>query len=130
MAILDEMELIAAKLRVPLQLDPPVVEGSKRSRDSAQQALRATYKVVNLQTRLGMDASVVPTLTLVRVTPSEVYDATNMLMAEMNRIKVHLGINLPREPRPDPRNKTPDDVFAQIMLIIQNLNVMAEAASA
>ena len=129
-AILDEMELIAAKLRVPLQLDPPVVEGSKRSRDSAQQALRATYKVVNLQTRLGMDASVVPTLTLVRVTPSEVYDATNMLMAEMNRIKVHLGINLPREPRPDPRNKTPDDVFAQIMLIIQNLNVMAEAASA
>ncbi len=129
-AILDEMELIAAKLRVPLELDPPVVEGSKRPKDVAQQVLRATYKVINLQMRLGMDASAVPTLTLVRVTPSEVFDATNMLMAEMNRIKVYLGINLPREPRPDPRNKTPVDVFAQVMLIIQNLDVMAKAASA
>ena len=128
--ILDEMELIAAKLRVPLRLDPPVVEGSKRPSDLAQQVLRATYKVVNLQTRLGMDASAVPTLTLVRVTPSEVYDAANILMAEINRIKVHLEINLPREPRPDPRNKRPEDVFSQVMLIIQNLDVMADAASA
>lgn len=129
-AILDEMELIAAKLRVPLKTDAPAVNGTKRPTDVAQQVLRATYKVINLQTRLGMDASAVPTLTLVRVTPSEVYDATNMLMAEMNRIKVHLGINLPREPRPDPRNKRPEDVFAQVMLIIQNLDTMANAASA
>ena len=129
-AIIDEMELIAAKLKVLLQLDPPVVEGTKSPREVVQQVLRATYKVVNLQTRLGMDASAVPTLTLVRVTPSEVYDATNMLMAEMNRIKVHLGINIPREPRPDPRNKTPKDVFVEVMLIIQNLDAMAEAASA
>ena len=127
--ILDEMELIAAKLRVVLQLDLPVVEGAKTSGDVAQQVLRATYKVINLQMRLGMDASAVPTLTLVRVTPSEVYDATNMLMAEMSRIKVHLGINLPREIRPEPRNKRPEDVFAQIMLIIDNLDIMAEAAA-
>ena len=130
LAILDEIELIAAKLRVPLALDPPAVEGVKRSRDLAQQVLRATYKVVNLQSRLGMDASAVPSLTLVRVTPSEVYDATNLLLAEMNRIKVHLEINLPRELRPDQRNKRPEDVFAQIMLIIQNLDLMIEAASA
>ena len=130
LAILDEIELIAAKLRVPLALDPPDVEGVKRSRDLAQQVLRATYKVVNLQSRLGMDASAVPSLTLVRVTPSEVYDATNLLLAEMNRIKVHLEINLPREPRPDQRNKRPEDVFAQIMLIIENLDLMIEAASA
>ncbi len=130
LAILDEIELIAAKLRVPLAIDPPAVEGVKRSRDLAQQVLRATYKVVSLQTRLGMEASTVPSMTLVRVTPSEVYDATNLLLAEMNRIKVHLEINLPREPRPDQRNKRPEDVFAQVMLIIQNLDTMIEAASA
>lgn len=130
LAILDDMELIATKLRVPLELDPPPVNGRKRSSDVAQQVLRATYKVINLQTRLGMDASAVPTLTLVRVTPAEVYDATSMLMAEMNRIKVHLGINLPRQSRPDPRNKRPEDVFAQVMLIIQNLDSMSEAATA
>ena len=129
-AILDDMELIAAKLKVPLQLEPAPVNGRKRSTDVAQQVLRATYKVINLQTRLGMDASAVPTLTLVRVTSAEVYDATSMLMAEMNRIKVHLGINLPRQERPDARNKRPEDVFAQVMLIIQNLDTMSEAATA
>ena len=127
-SIMDELELIAAKLRVPLQLDTPAVEEGKKPTDVAQQVLRATYKVINLQTRLGMDASAVPTLTLVRVTPSEVYDATNMLIAEMNRIKVHLGINVPREPRAEPRNKSPVDVFAKIMLIIHNLDVMVASA--
>ncbi len=125
--ILDEMELIAAKLRVPLEIDIPQVEGTKRSNDVAQQVLRATYKVINLQTRLGMEASGVPDITLVRVTPSEVYDATNMLLAEMARIKFHLDINVPRDERPDPKGTRPNDVFALILLIIDNLDRMIES---
>ena len=126
----DEMELIAAKLKVALALEPPAVEGRKRPKDVAQQVLRATYKVINLQTRLGMDASGVPTLTLVRVTPAEVHEATNILLAELVRIKTHLNINLPRSPRPEPRNKRPNDVFAQVLLIIGNLDRLAKAAAA
>ena len=126
--ILDELELIAAKLRAPLALDAPAVEGRKTPKDVAQQVLRASYKMVNLQTRLGMDASSVPTLTLVRVTPSEVFDATNMLLAEMTRIKHHLNINVRRENRTDPRNKVPTDVFGRILLIIQNLDAMSRSA--
>ena len=106
--ILDELELIAAKLRAPLSLDVPAVEGRKTPKDVAQQVLRASYKMVNLQTRLGMDASSVPNLTLVRVTPSEVYDATNMLLAEMTRIKHHLDINVPRQNRAEPTEQGAD----------------------
>ena len=126
--ILNELELIAAKLRVPLEVTPPSVEGSKSPKDVAQQVLRASYKVVNLQMRLGMDASSVPQLTLVRVTPSEVFDATSMLLAEMTRIKVHLDVNVPRDLQPEPRMKTPTDVFGQILLIIRNLDLMTAAA--
>ena len=126
--VLDELELIAARLRVPLEVDLPVVEGAKKPTDVAQQVLRATYKVINLQNRLGMDASGVPRLTLVRVTPSEVYDATNMLLAEMARIKLYLEINVPRDDRPEARGKKPTDVFALVLLIIQNLDKMSEAA--
>ena len=107
----------------------PTVEGRKMPKDVAQQVLRASYKMVNLQTRLGMDASSVPNLTLVRVTPSEVYDATNMLLAELTRIKHHLDINVPRQNRPDPRNKAPTDVFGQVLLIIENLDRMAQSAA-
>ena len=129
LGIHDEMELIAAKLKVALKLRPPKVEGRKRPKDVAQQVLRATYKVINLQTRLGMDASGVPNMTLVRVTPAEVFEATNVLLAEMVRIKAHLNIKLPRTLRGDPRNKRPTDVFAQVLLIIQNLDVLSEAAA-
>lgn len=127
--VLDEMELIAAKLRLPMQLEMPVIEGTKRPTDVAQQVLRATYKVVNLQTRLGMDASGVPNITLVRVTPSEVYDATNMLLAEMARIKFHLEINVPRDEAPEPRGKKPGDVFALVLLIVRNLDLMSQAVT-
>ena len=124
----DELELIAAKLQVRLRLDGPPVEGRKTVKDVAQQVLRASYKVVNLQVRLGMEASTVPSLTLVRVTPAEVFDATNMLLSELTRIKLHLGINVPREARPEPRLKTPSDVFGRVLLTIHNLDLMIEAA--
>ena len=127
--VLDELELIAAKLRVPLETGVPAVEGSKTATDVAQQVLRAIYKVINLETRLGMDASGVPSLTLVRVTPSEVYDATNMLLAELARIKLHLDINVPRDQGPEPRGKKPVDVFALALLIVRNLDLMSEAAA-
>ena len=124
----DEMELVAAKLKVALELDPPVVNGRKRMKEVAQQVLRATFKVINLQTRLGMDASGVPQITLVRVSPAEVFEATNILLAEMVRIKAHLGIDLPRVEHAPSRNKKPRDAFAQTLLLIRNLDALAKAA--
>ena len=127
--LLDDLALIADRLRAPVNEEAPPVEGRKTPKDVAQQVLRASYKMVNLQTRLGMDASSVPTLTLVRVTPSEVYDATNMLLAETMRVKHHLGIDVLREERAPPRNKQPGDVFAEVLLVIMNLDVLMGAVS-
>ena len=124
----DEMELVAAKLKVALELDPPAVNGRKRMKEVAQQVLRATFKVINLQTRLGMDASGVPQVALVRVSPAQVFEATNILLAEMVRIKAHLGIELPRTEHAPSRNKKPRDVFAQTLLLIKNLDALAKAA--
>ena len=124
----DELELVAAKLKAALELQPPAVDGRKRMKEVAQQVLRATFKVVNLQTRLGMDASGVPQMTLVRVSPAEVFEATNVLLAEMVRIKAHLGVALPRADRAPSRNKRPRDLFAQALLLIRNLDILAQAA--
>ena len=125
--VLEEMELIAAKLGVGLDLELPQVNGRKNSTDVAQQVLRATYKVINLQNQLGMDASGVPTMTLIRVTPSEVYDGTNMLLAEMARIKQHLGINVPYEEASEPRGRRPQDTYQLVLVIIKNLDRMIAA---
>ncbi|MCY4497632.1 MAG: hypothetical protein OXC14_10135 [Rhodospirillaceae bacterium] len=101
-------------------------EGRKRPKDVARQVLRAIYKVINLQTRRGMYASGVPNLTLVRMTPAEVFEATNVLLAETVRIMAHLNITLPHSLWSDPRNKTPNDVFAQVLLLIDNLDVLVK----
>ena len=124
----DEMAPIAARLGVALESEPPVVEGSRESKEVAQQILRATYKVINLQSRLGVDASGVPNMALADVTPSEVFDATNRLLAELVRVKVHLNIQSPRPERPESRNKQPANVFAQVLLVIKNLDIMTKAA--
>ena len=128
MHIHDEMELVAAKLKTTLELDTPSVEGRKRPTEVAQQALRGIFKVINLQTRLGLDASGVPNLTLVRVTPAELYEAVTVMLAEMVRIKAHLGITLPRDERRASRNKRLRDVFAELLLVIRNLDILANAA--
>ena len=124
----DEMELIAAKLGVALESDPLMVESKKEPKEIAQQILRATYKAINLQSRLGMDASSVPNPTLVQVTPAEVFDSTNILLAEMARVKVHLNIRSPPAQRRESRNKQPKDVFAQVLLVIKNLDILTKAA--
>ena len=89
MTVIDELNLIATKLQVVLDAETPAVDGPKRSTDVAQQLLRAVYKAVSLQGRLGMEPSAVPTLTMVRVTPTETFDMVGLLWAEMARIKWH-----------------------------------------
>ena len=126
--ILEELGLIASELGISLDLELPEVAEEKRPKEVAQQVLRATYKVINLQTALGMDASGVPSLTLVRVTPSEVFDSTNMLLAEIARIKFHLGVDEQRASSPEPSGKRPRDSFARVLGIIKNLDRLSAVA--
>ena len=128
LSILDELELVAAMLGVSLRFKLAPVEGEIASADVAAQILRATYKAINLQTRLQMEPSEVPVMTLVRVSPSESYDATNLLLAEIARIKAHLGVTLTRAERPNlPMDQQSKDVFALVALIASNIDRVAAA---
>ena len=128
MSVLGEVTLIAAKLEVPMEFGPVEVEGTKQPVDVAQQLLRAIYKVINLQTRLQMDASGAPAMSLVRVTPSENHDAANILLAEVARIKLHLGIEGERNGPPDESGgRGSSEVFALVTLIVRNLDRLSEA---
>ena len=130
LSVLDEMVPIGEKLDATLSFEAPPVVGRTKSIDVARQVARATYKVVNLQIGLQMDPSGVPATTLVRVSPSEHYDAFNMLLAEIARIKLHLGVDVLRDdPAEQPSGKKTKDVLALTMLIVQNLDSLVLAAS-
>ena len=128
--LLGDMELVATKLKVAMDLELPEVGGRKRLKEVGQQVLRGTFKLINLQTRLGIDASGVPEVSLVRVTPAILYEAINIMNAEMVRIKVHLNIKLPREESDVSRNKKPADLFALAVQVVRNLDRLATAADA
>ena len=127
--VYDDMELIATKLKVSLNRELPAVDGEKSLKDVARLILRASYKIIDLENRLGMDASSVPQVAIERVTPAENFEGTNILLAEMNRIKVHLSIDRLHEPRPVPRDRKPTDTFAQGARILRNLDILAEVAT-
>ena len=128
--ILNELVLVAKRFNTPLSYELAPVEGTMKTIDVALQILRARYKVVDLQTMLGMDASSVPAMTLARVTPSENYDATNLVLAEIARIKLHAGVNQPSVARPErSTGNGSNDAFAVIELINRNLDTLAAAVS-
>ena len=129
MQVRDEMELIARKLQVALEDEPPAVPDAKNSTDVAQQLLRAIYKVINLQNRLGLQSSTIPSLTLENVTPTEVHEAATILLAEVLRVKDHLDVDVSHTGEHEPAGVQLADVFGQLLLILENLDIMIRAAS-
>jgi hypothetical protein len=122
--IQDEIRLIAAKIRVPLSLQTPNIEVRRSPKNVAQQILMTLHKIVNLQKQLDMPTNPIPNISLVRIRPSDVYDLSNMALAELVRTKVRLNIQLPRGQRKPSTNKTSRDVFAQMLLINNNLSTI------
>ena len=123
----DQMKPLGAKLGAVLEREPPAVEGARAPVECGQQVLRAIYKAVNLQSRLGMDASTVPDLTLEQAGASDIFGAANILLAEIVRIKIHLRIDTPGAERRQASQKHWRDVFAQLLLVVANLDHLIRA---
>lgn len=122
-----EMDPIAARLDAALAAGPPPGAPSDRApAEVAQQLLRATYKAITLQTALGMEASGVPDAALARADPAEALDAGNMLLAEVVRVRDHLGV-APAQ-HGEPGDEPPADVFTLALATVSHLDAMIRAA--
>ncbi len=58
-----------------------------------------------------MDKATIQGVKLVDVRPSDVFDLANLTLAELVRIKVHLGLNTPRQVPAKVTDKKPADVL-------------------
>ena len=126
------MQPLAAGLGVVFPLEPPVEETAaeaKTPKEAAQQILIATYKVINLQSRLGLAPSNVPDALPADVTPADVYEVANRLLVELARIKAHLDIESPVLERYETRRMQSGDVYAQMLRLIADLDRMSKAVA-
>ena len=127
---LDEVALIGERLGVPVGLDPPPAQAGKTPVEVAQQLLRAAFKAVNLQRRLDMEASPAPVVRLDRADPALNYDLLNGLLAELARIKWHLGIDAAPPERPaSPAGAGAGDAFAVAQSMVAQLDRLSKAAA-
>ena len=125
---LDEIALVADEIGARPQGVAPDISDRKRPKDVEQQLMRAVYKTIELQGRLGMEASVAPELRTIRITPAENNDVGGVLLAELARVKLHLGIREAPDQRLQPNGQRPRDVFANALLIIDHLDQLIDAA--
>ena len=127
---LDEVALVAERFGVAVAREPPPAQAETTPVEVAQQLLRAAFKTVNLQRRLDMDASRAPAVYLERADPARNYDLVNGLLAELARIKWHLGIDAapPERPAPPP-GAGAEEAFAVARSIVAHLDRLSEAAA-
>ena len=123
----SELEQIAEKLAVSLSSTVPASRKGKLPKDVNLEGFKNQHKLVKVERKLSMVAFSVPDFPAGNITPSDVFDTSNMLLAELVRIKVHLKISTPRDDFAVPSGKKPPDVLAQMQLVGFNLNALLGA---
>jgi len=119
--ILAELEQISAKLGVAsLKKAPLAVEG-KLPKDVNLQSFKNMHLLARLQRKLKIEPLRAPSFPSGKITPSDVYDTTNLLLSELVRIKVALNIVTPRPSIALLEGKRPPDVLSQMQLIADNI---------
>jgi len=113
--MINEVNIVADSYRINLTgLTIPEVKDGIRPKDVAAQGVQNLHKLIRIEKKLGFDASIVPTMTLTRASPSDVFDIVGMLMAELTIIKVNSEIIEVAEKPPAVTGKKPADVLQRM----------------
>jgi hypothetical protein len=92
---------------------PPLKTGI-RPKDVAAQGVQNLQKLIRIEKKLGYRASIVPTMTLSRASPSDVFDIVGMLMSELAYLKSQNNITGSAKFVVAEGKKTPADVLQRM----------------
>ncbi|WP_457573870.1 hypothetical protein [Desulfolithobacter sp.] len=105
-------------LRTTQNLHTKIPKPPRTSGKLPNHALASVYellqKIRHAEKNLWIKPVTVPEVPRRVITPGDVFDATNVVLAELQRIKYRLGLERDfKDPRPEP-GRTPDDVIQNI----------------
>lgn len=120
------LQQIAEKLNVNVnvaEIDPLI---GKKPIDANIEGFKVLYKLVELEKKLNLPPVRVPGFPAGNISPSDVYDTTNNIIAEITRINVKLA--LPEVPSASlSKNKiTPNNVVQQFIKIQSMLDILLQ----
>ncbi len=116
--VINEIKLIAKFQKISMEtVEVPASIDGKTPKDVNLQGFKNLHTFSKWQRKLGVDPLRVSGFPSGNIRPSDVYDTTNNMLAELVRIKAHLSITSPRGFISVVEGKTPPDVFAQMQVI-------------
>lgn len=119
--IREELAQIAKQLGVETRTDPLQPTTGKSPEDVNLEAFKHLHRIGLLERYLEITPIRVPSFPAGDIRPSDVFDSTNVMLAELVRVKVFLGIKTQRSTQARPKDKKPDDVFHQMRFIDNSL---------
>ncbi len=117
----QDIVIVAQALGSAVNVNPTAVDFTATPRDVIQESFVSMYLIGRLQRGLGMEPFFVPPIPGGAITPTNVFDTTVAILAEMHRIKVFLGVNERATPPPLNETATPTDVLMRMIGIREAL---------
>lgn len=107
MRILDDLNVILARLDIHERIGPPNKDSKTQPKDVYDTALLAMNEVHRLQTMAAVEPVDFRLFKVGEITPSDVFDISQMLLAELQPIKAHLQLSSITIPAQDYSGKIP-----------------------
>lgn len=111
------LQEIAQKMNKSVQVSAPEKPTGKKPMDANLEGFKVLYQLVKLEKQLGLPPLRVSTFPSGDISPSDVYDTTNNIIAELIRINVELGLTNIPEANLSNEKITPNDVVMQFKKI-------------
>ena len=114
-AMIQEINIFASAYNISFSgLKMPAKKTGVRPKDVATQGVQNLQKLIRIEKKLGYKASIVPTMTLSRASPSDVFDIVGMLMSELAYLKSQNKISKSAKFTPVDEKKTPADALQKM----------------
>ncbi|MCG8426387.1 MAG: hypothetical protein MI754_03410 [Chromatiales bacterium] len=114
---LNEVAIIANKLNIALPDKPPARQSDIKPKHPNIAGFKNLYRIARVERKLDIAPVRVSNFPEGKIAPADVYDTTNNILAELIRLKVHMGATAQRSSLPVPENKKPADVLMQMQLL-------------
>lgn len=112
--IIDLVKFLRVSQNLTTKIEAPLLTQGRHPNHALQSAIALLSTIAQAERNLQMEPAQVPKLIRHVVTPTEVYDVEQNILAELHRIKYRLGIERTFPLRDDQQEKTPDDVIRNL----------------
>ncbi|MGB1236626.1 MAG: hypothetical protein ACPG4U_00370 [Pseudomonadales bacterium] len=123
---LEDTKMLAASLNVTLNDQvPPVTENVKPIAPNIE-GYKNLYRLARIERKLSLPAVGVRPFPSGEISPSDVFDTTNNILAELARLKVARAVTEPHGALALPSGKRPADVLEKMRLLGRYLDSIAQ----